>query len=497
MSTNINEKSFSKSSSSDKTSLGFIVGVNNTKDTTIKAYVPKLMSQIEMGNTLYNKKVKVKNSLTNANFDLEFTDVTEKNYIYLSPIYTTGLESRTYFGERINVSFVDNNLTKGRFEEYKSDNEETNSNRNIRYRQFINAPSFVDDGGECDHEYIEDDVVYLSKKKITNNKTKNQIAKNTAGKSASNNKKKTPLVKTGSRTKLKKKSNKKKINNSSANKNVKGSKGTVGTTIRSSSINDRYYDIIMDNSSQIMGMRLGTKDNSGSYIEENDIMSILFNRKTNSVRLNNLKQSQLFMEKDKINLFNKRSSLYMNNKLATLTSNNNFIEIDGTGIYASDYITFSGRGRTNLNISKILFKENDKIERPTEDEILALTFNRISNSVSLHNLRQSANINFTDSDISIYNSNSSISLISNDISIHNSDNISIYNSDSSILLSSLAEMKSGGCNITVSGNDVYLNGKYKYSTADLERIFDNIFSRLTTIENMLHISSPADPRRKS
>lgn len=114
----------------DIKTIGFVLE-ENTKENpnNIKSYIPQLMSNIDMGNTIWKKNYHPNSNLIkNKNTNLSFNSITVKNYINLKPYTIIGKEPPiTKKGQKIEVNFIDSDLKKGRFTPFHIDESDKNN----------------------------------------------------------------------------------------------------------------------------------------------------------------------------------------------------------------------------------------------------------------------------------------------------------------------------------------------------------------------------------
>lgn len=154
---NLSDYTFSKESTSlsDKL-IGFVLIPNSSKskndrddrDKLVGAYIPQLMSQIEVKNGAWSKNFFPSQSIiSNSNFEVKFDAVVERNYFNLTPYRISNIEQPLLSkGEHFYCQFIDGDIKKGKYlpELVNEKNRKTD-----RFRTFISA-----DGEE--YEFLMD-----------------------------------------------------------------------------------------------------------------------------------------------------------------------------------------------------------------------------------------------------------------------------------------------------------------------------------------------------
>lgn len=213
--------------------IAFVLEPNSVKDPNhIKVYIPKFMSNIDMGDNIYEKPLKISSKcIKNANFTLDFKkEITERNFINVTSLNNFGQEPNLLNkGQVVNIEFIDGDLARGKY----TLNEVDNTNKNIpnqRLRFFI-------DSEEIDNEE-------------KNNKTSSSIFN--IHKTIFGDEKRTEIYRQNE------------INSSSKTKE--------GYT---------FYDFLMDSIKKYIALRIKTKNTNDDNNEDDDGLLSLFLKEEN------------------------------------------------------------------------------------------------------------------------------------------------------------------------------------------------------------------------
>jgi hypothetical protein len=148
----VSEYSLGKVALEDK-NIAFVVVPNdnrtaNTRDDADKvvgAYIPKLMSEIDMGNRPWIKKEILSSSMVkNSNIKIQFQPVEHRNYYNVRPLRNSNTEQPSlHKGENFWVKFLDNDIKKGVYEPRFMDETKRTHDRHrifIKDKASINSP---------------------------------------------------------------------------------------------------------------------------------------------------------------------------------------------------------------------------------------------------------------------------------------------------------------------------------------------------------------------
>ena len=212
----------------------FVLTPNSRKNLdNVKAYVPKLMSGIDMKDDVYEEDVQQTNScILNDNFEIEAGEIKQRNFIYLTGTTRLGRDSDiSNKGQMITANFTDGDLNRGNYTSIYSSADNNTSQINTRFRQFVeNAVEL-----EKQEEFQDDNpsITYnreSSSSSGSSSKTKSSRARRSRAKKSL----------------------------SSLNDTV-NNKSKAGST-KSTKPESDQYDMIMDTSNRIMGLRMATSD---------------------------------------------------------------------------------------------------------------------------------------------------------------------------------------------------------------------------------------------
>jgi len=144
---NLTDYNFSQESSvlADKL-IGFVLVPNSSKsvndrddeDKGIGAYIPQLMSQIEMKSGPWDKNtITTSNMIKNSNIPISFESVNQRNYFNLTPHRISNIEQPFLAkGEHFYCQFIDGDIKKGKYlpELVNEKNRETD-----RFKAFVSS----------------------------------------------------------------------------------------------------------------------------------------------------------------------------------------------------------------------------------------------------------------------------------------------------------------------------------------------------------------------
>lgn len=123
MSSSLKKMSFSKSD------VAFVMKENIN---SISVYIPTLMSEIDMGNTIWNKNETISTSMIkNSNIQINFDkSIKIKNYLDIEPKNISNIAPpKVNIGEKINIKFLDNDIKKCVYTHEDVDEEVRTSDR--------------------------------------------------------------------------------------------------------------------------------------------------------------------------------------------------------------------------------------------------------------------------------------------------------------------------------------------------------------------------------
>jgi hypothetical protein len=104
------------------------------RDSPMGTYMPKLMSEIPMGQKPWTKKVPVSSSMIkNSNMNITFSPVTTCNYFDVPPLRNSNTEQPIpYKGETVSIKFIDNDIKKVYYEtKFVDESHRTNDSHRI------------------------------------------------------------------------------------------------------------------------------------------------------------------------------------------------------------------------------------------------------------------------------------------------------------------------------------------------------------------------------
>jgi hypothetical protein len=260
-------------STSDST-IGFVLDGNSvTSNNFIKAYVPKFMTNIDMGNNIWTKKISLDNKLVkNENINITFSkNIIEKNYVYLQPYDIIAKETNIVSkGDHIEVEYLDGDLRKGRFTPNEVDGTDNQYN-NSRLRWYVDNSStdksntktsstryaYVDSEDSNSSEDEEDDVDFT---RFYNN-TRKTTSSSTTSSSISNSK-------------------------AIYDNKTQTTSSTKTDTYATKTNNDKYYDIILDSVNGKAGFRIESS-NVTDDMTEDALMEVMMERLNQVITLKN------------------------------------------------------------------------------------------------------------------------------------------------------------------------------------------------------------------
>lgn len=150
-----------KKVSLDEKNIAFvIVPTNDGKNGKVGVYLPKLMTEIDMGDKAWVKpKVISSIMIKNDNFKISFDPVVKhRNYYDVEPLRISNIEAPALKeGETVWVNFLDNDLKKGTYESQFVDESKRTTDR---HRVFVVSKESPDaSGGE--YEFVMDSAKQL------------------------------------------------------------------------------------------------------------------------------------------------------------------------------------------------------------------------------------------------------------------------------------------------------------------------------------------------
>lgn len=121
----------------------------------VGAYIPKVMSEIDMGDKPWTKKKQVRsNMIQNNNLKIEFQPtIVTRNFYNVIPLRTSNTDQPSLNkGENFWVNFLDGDLKKGRYESKMMDESKRTTDR---HRVFIKSKASVD-GPDKEYDFVMD-----------------------------------------------------------------------------------------------------------------------------------------------------------------------------------------------------------------------------------------------------------------------------------------------------------------------------------------------------
>ena len=446
--------------STDGEMVAFILTPNSRKDLdSVKAYIPKLMSNIDMKDDVWEETVNNSNScIDNDNFEITGgEEVISENYIYLNATTRTGRDADIgNKGQRITAKFTDGDLNKGYYTALYADKYSNTSQVNTRFRQFVENVIEL----ETSEEFQDDNPAITYNKESTTNQA------STSSKKAGT-----------------KRRNRGKNSLTSANgTNSAGSKSMtdVGVTDKSKAGNTKskkpdvnQYDVVMDTSNRVMGMRMGTSDYTGEILttkeekipqvilreridEEGDYSYLTF--MTNSLgyfKLDEYGPLALMTNENKYNKFEIKENVLTatNTKFGTMVIDEEQINIDFKKKdkinITDDHITAQNKSETLISIFN-----NRATIRNKDNAVMKID----GDTVTLQNdfdskLTMEKTVHLKDS------RDNEISLVNHTVTISNSggSNIKLDSNDITLEAEEI-HLNAGGCSINMSGGEITFSG---------------------------------------
>ena len=481
--------------STDGDMVAFILTPNSRNDlNSVRAYIPKLMSNIDMKDDIWEKDLDNDNScIDNDNFEISGgEEVVSRNYIYLNATTRTGRDTDIgEKGQRIVASFTDGDLNKGYYKQLYGDKESNTAHVNTRFRQFVEnvtefetSEEFQDNNPDLTHN-IESNT---SEGKSTSRKassTRRNRAKQSSTSSTAGSGTGSASGKSGTAT-------------TSGNAGEARSKSMTdvgvtdtskaGKTSSKKRVTDQF-DLIMDTSNRVMGMRFGTNDYTGEVLttSEEKIPQVILRERiaedgdfsyttfmTNSLgyfKLDEYGPLALMTNENKNNKFEIKENVLTatNTEFGTMVIDEEQVNIDyqkkDSINITTDHITAQNKSKTLISIYN-----NRATIRNKDNAVMKID----GDTVTLQNdfdskLTMEKTVHLKDS------RNNEISLVNNSITISNSGGSVVEIGSNEInLQAENIHLNAAGCSIDMSGGEITFSSSG--GTCTLKDIIDHINS---------------------
>lgn len=99
-----------------KSEIAFVMKPSNNDSNSISVYVPTIMSEIEMGDTVWKRNELISSSMIkNSNFKINFdSNIKIKNYLDIGSKNMSNIAPpKVNIGEKVSIKFLDGDLKKG------------------------------------------------------------------------------------------------------------------------------------------------------------------------------------------------------------------------------------------------------------------------------------------------------------------------------------------------------------------------------------------------